>query len=137
MTTAKTAAKTTAKTVRKPSVPAKTVKARPAKSAAPAASPVVQVEAGHAKPKLVRDSFTIPKSEYALLDLLKARATRLKRPTKKSEMLRAGIAALQGMGDKAFLGMLNSIPSLKTGRPLGTEASSRGAKKSTKSPSVR
>lgn len=69
------------------------------------------------KQKLVRDSFTIPKPEYAVLDALKLRAARLMRPTKKSEVLRAGIFALNAMDDRAFLATLGSVPSLKTGRP--------------------
>ena len=69
------------------------------------------------KHKLVRDSFTIPKVEYLVLDALKQRAADLKRPTKKSELLRAGIAALNAMPDKAFLATLDGVPSLKTGRP--------------------
>lgn len=82
-------------------------------------SPVVAQPAEHAKVKhkLVRDSFTIPKSEYALLEALKARATDLRRPAKKGELLRAGIAALHGMPDNTFLSALARIPSLKTGRP--------------------
>ena len=72
--------------------------------------------------KLVRDSFTIPKSEYATLDGLKLRAAKLTRPTKKSEVLRAGIAALLAMSDKAFLAALDKVPSLKTGRPKNNEA---------------
>lgn len=74
------------------------------------------------KHKLVRDSFTIPKAEYAVLESLKARAIHLRRPTKKSEMLRAGIAALNAMSDQTFLQVLNSIPSLKTGRPVSNDA---------------
>ncbi len=70
-----------------------------------------------AKPKLVRDSFTIPKGEYAQLDALKLRAAKLARPTKKSELLRAGIAALVAMPDRALLAALSAVPSLKTGRP--------------------
>jgi hypothetical protein len=69
------------------------------------------------KAKLVRDSFTIPKSEYVLLDEIKQRATRLARPTKKGEILRAGIAVLHAMGDEALFAALNAVPSLKTGRP--------------------
>jgi hypothetical protein len=69
------------------------------------------------KPKLVRDSFTIPKPEYAMLESLKLRAAKLARPTKKSEVLRAGIGALNAMTDKAFLAALGAVPSLKTGRP--------------------
>jgi hypothetical protein len=75
-----------------------------------------------AKHKLVRDSFTIPRAEYAVLEALKERAANLKRPTKKSELLRAGVVALRAMTDQAFLTVLDRVPSLKTGRPKGTEA---------------
>jgi len=75
-----------------------------------------------ARQKLVRDSFTIPKAEYEVLEGLKHRAANLKRPTKKSELLRAGVVALQAMTDKAFLSVLNDVPSLKTGRPKGANA---------------
>ncbi len=73
-----------------------------------------------ARHKLVRDSFTIPKSEYAVLELLKMRAATLARPSKKSELLRAGISALQRMTDRSFLAALGAVPSLKTGRPKST-----------------
>lgn len=69
------------------------------------------------KPKLVRDSFTIPKDEYAVLDGLKQRAGRLSRPAKKSELLRAGVKALAAMPDAAFLSALRVVPVVKTGRP--------------------
>jgi len=69
------------------------------------------------KPKLVRDSFTIPKNEYAAIEALKLRAARLGRPAKKSEVLRAGVMALAGMGDAAFLASVSSVPAVKTGRP--------------------
>jgi hypothetical protein len=83
-------------------------------------NPVAAAEAAahtKAKNKLVRDSFTIPKVEYTVLQGLKLRAANLKRPTKKSELLRAGIGALQAMNDRAFLAALSAVPSLKTGRP--------------------
>ena len=69
------------------------------------------------KPKLVRDSFTIPKAEYAMLAELKSRAAKLGRPTKKSEVLRAGVQALAAMGDAAFLSSIGAVPVMKTGRP--------------------
>ncbi len=75
------------------------------------------IETAKPRHKLVRDSFTIPKGEYALLGELKTRAAGLARPTKKGELLRAGIAALTRMGDAAFLSALGAVPSLKTGRP--------------------
>ena len=69
------------------------------------------------KPKLVRDSFTIPKLEYVVLEALKQRANQLKRPVKKSELLRAGIKALAALADTAFLNALGKVPAIKTGRP--------------------
>lgn len=83
----------------------------------PSSSPTAKAEAAKPKHKLVRDSFTIPKGEYAVLEALKQRAARLARPTKKSEVLRAGISALNAMTDQIFLATLNAVPSLKTGRP--------------------
>lgn len=98
-----------------PKVPAKKSPRAPAK-------PATAKSAAEPKPKLVRDSFTIPKSEYAVLDALKLRAAKLARPTKKSEVLRAGIRALHVMSDKAFLAALGAVPSLKTGRPKSVAA---------------
>jgi len=69
------------------------------------------------KPKLVRDSFTMPKDEYQAIDSLKQRATRLLHSVKKSELLRAGIMALSAMDDKGFAAILAKVPALKTGRP--------------------
>ncbi|CAN5412020.1 hypothetical protein BH11PSE9_BH11PSE9_19550 [soil metagenome] len=99
--------------------PLKTAVKKAAKPAAkPAATaPATPAPSGKPKHKLVRDSFTIPKAEYAVLDALKLRAANLKRPTKKSEVLRAGIGALAKLSDKAFLAALESVPVLKTGRP--------------------
>ena len=72
------------------------------------------------KPKLVRDSFTIPKAEYAVIETLKLRAAKLGRPAKKSEVLRAGVQALAAMGDAAFLAAVGAVPVVKTGRPAGS-----------------
>ena len=69
------------------------------------------------KPKLVRDSFTIPKAEYAVLDELKQRAGKLGSSIKKSELIRAGIKALGAMSDAAYLEALKHVPTIKTGRP--------------------
>jgi hypothetical protein len=69
------------------------------------------------KPKLVRDSYTIPKAEYQAMDALKQRATALGQPPKKSELLRAGIMALTGLSDAALLAALAAVPAIKTGRP--------------------
>lgn len=69
------------------------------------------------KPKLVRDSFTIPKSEYAAIEALKTRAIALGTSVKKSELLRAGLMALVAMNDAAFKAATAAVPTLKPGRP--------------------
>lgn len=69
------------------------------------------------KPKLIRDSFTIPKAEYVVIEALKERAGKLARAAKKSELLRAGVKALAAMSDTNFLIALNAVPTIKTGRP--------------------
>jgi len=101
----------------------------PVRPSAPAPKPAPADGASTAerggKPRLVRDSFTIPKDEYAVLEGLKLRAANLRRPTKKSELLRAGIASLGGLADEAFLKALERIPSLKTGRPKAEESRKR------------
>ena len=104
----------------------------PAKVVAkPAAKPAAEKQAKLKKPKLVRDSFTIPKAEYLVLDTLKERALKLSREVKKSELLRAGIKALAALSDTALLAALSAVPTIKTGRPVADKpaAQDKPAKK--------
>jgi len=78
--------------------------AKPAKEKAP-------------KLKMERDSFTMPKTEYAQFYVLKDRLTKLGQPAKKSELLRAGIMQLSAMTDAALKAALGKVPAIKTGRP--------------------
>ncbi len=110
----------------RPAPPAAAPKPPPAPQPAPAPAPQRAAAAGgvdrEKKIKLVRDSFTMPKPEYAAIDVLKARAARLGRPAKKSEMLRAGVMALSAMPDAQLLGCLAGLPAIKTGRPAKPKA---------------
>jgi hypothetical protein len=63
----------------------------------------------------------MPKGEFAVIETLKVRAAALKVPTKKTEMIRAGIKALAEMSDTAFLNAVRAVPNLKTGRPAKDE----------------
>jgi len=85
-------------------------------------APNPPIKPPHKREKLVRDSFTIPKGEYAVLESLKQRANGLTQPAKKSELLRAGIKALAAMDDAAFLAALQAVPAIKTGRPAVASA---------------
>lgn len=126
MATAKKAAKAATPARKAPTAtPASRAAAKPAakpmpqpapKAAAPEAAKTPKPEKPK-KPKLVRDSFTIPKAEYTVIDQLKRRAAQSGTPAKKSEVLRAGLKALAAMGDAAFIAALAAVPALKTGRP--------------------
>ena len=69
------------------------------------------------KVKMERDSFTMPKDEYAQLALLKSRLTSMGQPAKKSELLRAGVKLLAAMSDSMLKTTLAKVPVIKTGRP--------------------
>ena len=112
-----TPAKVTPKAVTIKPVAKTTLKTSPQPIAKPKAEKTVKAK----KPKLVRDSFTIPKAEYTVLDDLKQRATILNSLVKKSELIRAGIKALAAMNDTAFLAALKAVPTIKTGRPSKTK----------------
>ena len=98
-----------------------TIKKSQLPSAGMAATKEASAEETRRKPKLVRDSFTIPKAEYAVLTALKERALGLGRHSKKGELLRAGIKALADMADAAFLTAMDAVPAIKTGRPKSKE----------------
>ncbi len=83
------------------------------------------------KTKLVRDSFTIPKGEYAALEQLKVRALGCGVAIKKSELLRAGLMALSAMPETGFKIALAAVPTLKTGRPTQQDKETKPAAKTT------
>lgn len=108
----KTAAKAVVKAA--PTVASQaSVKAQPKAVAAPKVEKLLKTK----KPKLVRDSFTIPKLEYLILEELKQRSGRLGNAIKKSELIRAGIKALASMSDASLVAALKAVPAIKTGRP--------------------
>lgn len=88
-------------------------KRAPSKTAAPAAaSKPLKIKA-----KLVRDSFTMPAADFALIAQLKDRALVFQRPAKKSELLRAGLQVLQALDDAKLRKALDALEPLKPGRP--------------------
>jgi len=55
------------------------------------------------RPQLIGDSFTMPKSDFNLLAVLKSKALDARRVAKKSELLRAGLRLLSGLQAKALV----------------------------------
>ena len=82
--------------------------------------PVKETKARKAAPKKakpVRDSFTFPASDYALLAELKQRALKAGHEIKKSELLRAGLLSLAAMSAEDLVTALTKVERIKTGRP--------------------
>lgn len=67
--------------------------------------------------KVVRDSFTMPQADYELLKRLKKRSLKSGIETNKSEILRAGLMALNQMTEDDFLNKIETVEKVKTGRP--------------------
>ncbi|MGF6756977.1 hypothetical protein [Paraburkholderia sp. GAS42] len=69
------------------------------------------------KEKVVRDSFTMPKSDYAKIATLKQKCLDAGISVKKSELLRAGLLLLASTPDKRLLAAVSAVETIKTGRP--------------------
>ncbi len=140
-TAAKTIAKTAAKTVVKSAAKAATAKgglrtavksaaralAHPparkpaAKAPRPAPRSALRAPVQDARPVLVRDSFTMPEREYAVLLEVKQACLRAGIDVKKSELLRIGVALLGQVDIATLKAVLAALPQLKTGRPPSSQ----------------
>ncbi|PUE43159.1 hypothetical protein B9Z50_02035 [Limnohabitans sp. Bal53] len=117
------------KTTSAPATPVAVAPAAPAKAkTSPAKAPQAKAAdkkkaaaptkaAKEKKVKVVRDSFTLPKTELLQITEMKKRAMALGVEVKKSELIRAGLQALAGMADTAFKKAMANVPTIKTGRP--------------------
>ena len=69
------------------------------------------------RPKLIRDSFTMPEFDYGRIKSLKLRLLNSGVEIKKSELLRAGLLALENMSDTQLQKTVSQVERIKTGRP--------------------
>ena len=69
------------------------------------------------KPKLVRDSFTMPAGEYALIGEIKRACLGAGYAVKKSEVLRIGVALVGAMDQDVLKAHLDALAAIKPGRP--------------------
>lgn len=68
-------------------------------------------------PKVVRDTFTMPPEDYALLAQLKQRSLNMCLETYKSELVRAGLRLLASLSDDEFRTAVQTVERVKVGRP--------------------
>lgn len=99
------------------------VKAAPAAKSPKPAKAIKPVKPGKSAkiPKIrrkpVRDSFTMPEADFALIATLKARALAARREVKKSELLRAGLHALAMLTTPELVAAIAQLEPVKLGRP--------------------
>lgn len=65
----------------------------------------------------IRDSFTLPESDYAHIAALKERCLKVGVSAKKSEVLRAALNCLSNLSGKALTKAIAELKVIKTGRP--------------------
>ena len=99
--------------------PAKAPKQK--RAATPDAAPAPVAKEGKTKrvkkEKVVRDSFTMPRSDYEKIAALKQKCLDAGVSTKKSEILRAGLLLLEAAPLKRLLAAVSAVETVKTGRP--------------------
>jgi hypothetical protein len=66
---------------------------------------------------VVRDSFTLPEGDYEKITELKGRCLGLAKNVNKSEIVRAGLYALEALSDASLLSVVEKLEKVKTGRP--------------------
>lgn len=89
---------------------AKVTAAKPAKRKNSTKS---KTEAG----KVIRDSFTMPEDDYALIDKTQRKFMRLAIMLNKGEILRAGLHALEQLSNAELKELSVKVEKVKTGRP--------------------
>lgn len=104
--------------------PHKPATAKPVRKTAPRTESADKPEKKHkkekktdSKVKVVRDSFTMPQADYALIAGIKQKALQDGLHLKKSELLRAGLHALAKLNAAQLKHAVESLEKIKTGRP--------------------
>jgi hypothetical protein len=69
------------------------------------------------KIKLIRDSFTMPETEYEVLGEVKKVCLKAGFEIKKSELLRIGVSLIRTIEPAGLKEILDALPLLKAGRP--------------------
>ena len=67
--------------------------------------------------RVIRDSFTLPANDYALLSTLRERGLKAGVHATKSELVRAGLRMLLEVNEGEFVSALQKLEKVKTGRP--------------------
>jgi hypothetical protein len=92
-------------------------KPAPAKTAVKPEKKNKKVKKTEGKVKVVRDSFTMPQSDYDLIAALKEKALKAGLQVKKSEILRASLRTFSDLTAAQLKRSIAGLEKIKTGRP--------------------
>lgn len=70
------------------------------------------------QPTVIRDSFSFPPDDYALLRVLRDRGLKAGVSVNKSELVRAGLQILDSLTPSEFMAVIERLQRVKTGRPV-------------------
>ncbi len=76
----------------------------------------LEIEKAVAK-KVVRDSFSMPEEDYALIARMREKALKNQLAVTKAEVIRAGLHLLNKLDDSALTSTFRALEKVKTGRP--------------------
>ena len=105
--------------VKKTVIPSNTARKK-VKTALPVTKDDTEKQAKKDKPnkiKMIRDSFTLPESDYTKLTELKKKCLGAGVHVKKSELIRAGLLHLSKLNKSILLQTVAQVEIIKTGRP--------------------
>lgn len=107
-------------------MPEKTIEAKridaPAKLSAAKDGKKIKKDKAETKVRIVRDSFTMPESDYAKISELKQACLTAGVHVKKSELIRAGLHALGKLSAAQLKKAIAQLEHVKTGRPKNNKA---------------
>ena len=83
----------------------------------PATSPRNQPKVAEGARAVIRENFSFPPGDSELIEVLRKRAARGGVLLNRSELLRAGLAALSKLSDAEIAAICDQVPKIKTGRP--------------------
>jgi hypothetical protein len=69
------------------------------------------------KQRVIRDSFTLPLDDYSKIASLQQRCLEAAVSVNKSELIRAGLHALETLPEDQLLDIIAGVQKIKTGRP--------------------
>lgn len=98
-------------------VPKKAKKVKPATNAGFVKGARVTKKEPKGESVIIRETFSMPPDESSAIDAMRVRAAKAGVMLNRSEIVRAGIAALRLLDDETFAEVANDVPKLKTGRP--------------------